>query len=262
MTAPDENDFDRDWIVNPTPEELAAMPPVRVITDDVTLPARSPYADDVTDYDDLGGPLEGERLTPPQPRLGDRRFDIPTLSKSLTPNRMPELVPTDPRMRGWRQYDPKKAIAAQRYRGVDVDVHEADDTWHGGRLTLIWEHPATGELRICAAAPLEPWTDPWTADNERVLAEIRQRTTNGGWSYSDSFWTETIKPPPAGAARRRTLPAQYPASTWRNRVRGWWWRMTHRAIDAEIVEQPALPAAEHTTNPRASKPADTEGDWS
>ena len=101
--------------------------------------------------------------------------------------------------------------------------------------------------------------DPWAADNERVLAEIERRMSSSGWSYSDSFWTENIKPVDI-PARRRTLPAQYPAGTWRNRVRDWWWRMTHRAIDAEIVELPALPAAEPATKPRTSKPGDTEGD--
>ncbi|OHU33343.1 hypothetical protein BKG79_22315 [Mycobacteroides chelonae] len=175
------------------------------------------------DYDDLGQPFYGERTTPRQPRLGDRRFDVPKLSESIAPDRIPELVPTDPRMRGWRQYDQKRAIDPQRYGGVDTDG--ADDTWHGGRLVLVWEHPVTGELRRCAAAPLDPWTDPWAADNERVLAETRRRMSTGGWTYSDAFWTENIKPVPK---RKRTLSAQYPMYTRWGRFRSWWWHATHR----------------------------------
>lgn len=170
--------------------------------------------------------------------------------------------------------------------GLSDDTEFSVNRCHDGTLRrawypeqLVWENPSTGELRFCEAEPLTKWTDPWEADNERIETEIARRSTCTcaaaeyadlglgwctcnlpGWSYSDSFWTETIKPLPAGAARRRTLPAQYPAGTWRNRVRGWWWRMTHRVIDAEVAEQPALPAAEPTTNPRTSKPADTEGD--
>ncbi|AYM40337.1 MULTISPECIES: hypothetical protein [Mycobacteroides] len=258
MNAADQNDFDNDWIDNPTPEQVAAMPPVRIITDDEIVPARSPYADDAVDYDDLGEPLLDDRSTPAQPRLGELRFDVPELSESITPNRMFELVPTDPRMRGWRRYDRKKAIAPQLY--PEARTQGWDETWHGGRLVLVWEHPVTGELRRCAAAPLEPWVDPWAADNERVLTEIKRRMWGSGWSYTDSFWTENIKPVDA-PPRRRTLPAQYPMSTRRSRIRDWWWRVTHRPIDAEIVEQRALPAGNTATSSWTSS-ADIEGDWS
>lgn len=172
------------------------------------------------DFDDLGEPLTSERSTPPQPYLHARRYDAPELSTSVRPNRMSELVPTDPRMQGWRQYDPKRAINPHRYRGVDTDGD--DETWHGGRLYLVWEHPVTGELRRCAAARLEPWTDPWAADNARVLTEIQKRGA-AGWMYSDEFWTARIKPVPK---RERKRPAD-PAVTLWGRVKDRWWWMTH-----------------------------------
>lgn len=170
------------------------------------------------------------------------QLGLPRLSEGIEPNRDAELEPADPRMRGWRQYDRRRAVAPGRYPAVDAidDVEDWDDGALSKPQILVWENPATGELRRCEAAPLTPWTDPWAEDSARILAEIRRRIcTCGaadismcvcrhritGWTYTDSFWTETIKPLPE---RKRTRPAQYPMHTRWGRFRNWWWNATHR----------------------------------
>ncbi|MDO2981370.1 MULTISPECIES: hypothetical protein [Mycobacteriaceae] len=185
------------------------------------------------DWDPLG-----LGLAPPKPHDEERRFDAPILSAAVKPNRRPERVPADPRMRGWRVYNRKTAIAPDRYR--DVDTHANGDE-------LVWEHPVTGELRRCEAVYLDVWDDPWREDTERILAEIKSRICtcdrvidgdswdlgpctcgrDQGWSYSEEYWTETIKPVNT-PKRQRKLPAQYPMHTRWGRFRDRWWRLTHR----------------------------------
>lgn len=185
------------------------------------------------DWDPLG-----LGLRPPKPHDEEQQFEAPILSTAVKPNRRPERVPADPRMRGWRVYNRKTAIAPERYR--DVDTHADGDV-------LVWEHPVTGELRRCEAVNLDIWDDPWREDSERILAEIEsricscERTFDGepwddlapctcgrriiGWTYADSFWTEKIQPVPK---RQRKLPAQFPMDTRWGRLRSWWWHATHR----------------------------------
>lgn len=186
------------------------------------------------DWDPLG-----LGLAPPKPHDEEQRFDAPILSTAVKPNRLQERVPADPRMRGWRVYNRKTAIAPERYRNVDTRANGD---------VLVWEHPVTGELRRCQAVYLDVWDDPWREDTERILAVIESRICmcdrtfdsdtweqtpctcgrdQGSWTYSDDFWTENIKPVEV-PKRHRTLPAQFPMDTRWGRFRSWWWHATHR----------------------------------
>lgn len=190
----------------------------------------------------------GLGLARPAPHDEQRHYDVPELSSAVTPNLLSTRVPSDPRMRGWRVYDRKRAIDPERYRGVDTSP--TGDV-------LVWEHPVTGELIRCEAVYLDWWEDPWREDNERILAEIQRRVcicggardwgpcscNRPGWTYGDAFWTETIKPIPK---RQRTVPAQYPMGTRWGRIKDRWWRLTHRRVDP-------VPTAD---------PLDDDEDWS
>ncbi|WP_078315381.1 hypothetical protein [Mycobacterium sp. D16Q16] len=207
MTADD--DWDDDWSDSPAP---AAGP----------------------DWDPLG-----LGLARPEPHDTAQQFGTPPLSVAVTPNRLPERVPSDPRMRGWRVYNRKTAIAPERYRGVNTRANGD---------VLVWEHPLTGELRRCKAVHLDVWDDPWREDSERIATEIKSRICmcdraldpdtwelascscgrdRGSWTYSDDFWTENIKPVDV-PKRQRKLPAQYPIHTRWGWFRDRWWRVTHR----------------------------------
>lgn len=215
-----------EWVADTTPHQLSPMPPVHIVTADQIAPL------------------------PPLARPPGQRFDVPTLSVGVEPDRTSELVPADPRMHGWRLHPPRNASPVKYSRRPANGEWFEEGWWED--VPLLWEHPVTGEYRRCPAAPLGPWLDPWAEDTRRCLDEVRRRacTCNAdqlrrelgldaacscgdptGWNATDTFWFEQHAPVPA---RRRALPAQYPMSTRRSRLRDWWWRMTHRVVDSEV----------------------------
>lgn len=195
---------------------------------------------------------------PPKPNP-HMQFDAPVFSSTVEVDPRPYLEPLDPRMGGWRLYDPDHAVAPERYLlrqgtaqeplGIGVSVYRAPSGIYYKPFSteILWENPHSGELRFCVARYYAPWREPWQSDNDRISREIQRRTSCicgyteyaamdlkvacycelPGWSYYEEYWTEVTKPvdvptPP------RTLPAQHPMHTRWGRFRDRWWQLTHR----------------------------------
>lgn len=200
----------------------------------------------------------------PTPLRSYASFDPPVFGTPVEPDPRPHLEPFDPRLGGWRLYDPDRAVAPDRYLiyqgtaeeplGIGVRVYRAPSGifYKPHSAEVLWENPVTGELQFSAACKRQPWGNRWEVDNLRIATEIARRTTcicgaeehkeHGlnvpcycelrGWTRDDPFWTELIKPITADQLPPRKLPAQYPMYTSWSRLRDWFWRLTHRSSHA------------------------------
>lgn len=193
--------------------------------------------------------------TEPNPHMS---FEPPMFSSTVEPDPRPYLEPLDPRMGGWRLYDPDRAVAPERYLlrqgsaleplGIGVSVYRAPSGifYRPFSTEILWENPDGGELRFCVPRSYAAWGEPWQSDNDRIAAEVERRRTCicgskkhadlnlgiacycelPGWSYYEEYWTHVTKPV-SEPVKPRTLPAQHPISTWRSRFRDRLWRWTH-----------------------------------
>lgn len=202
-----------------------------------------------------------ENWEPPKPDP-HKLFGAPLFSSTVEPDPRPYLEPLDPRMGGWRLYDPDRAVAPDRYLlrqgsadeplSLGVSVYRAPSGIFYRPLSteILWGNPVGGELRFCVPRSYAAWGDPWQSDNDRIAAEVERRRTCvcgskkhpdvgiacycelPGWTYFDEYWTEVTRPVTA-PVRPRTLPAQHPAGTWRSRLRDRLWRWTHPILTKE-----------------------------
>ncbi len=188
----------------------------------------------------------------PKPLPVGVNVSMPVLSTVAEPaDRVRDLRPTDLRMQNWLLCAPAGAGPVRYTPGKTIG--STGNWWEG---VLTWER--RGEFRRCPAQPLRPYSDMWSTSTWQLIAELEKRCcTCGaadwpggslcvcahevtGWTQYDEFWVEpefgasvgvgTGYPDKAAAPvpkRHRTLPAQYPLSTWRGRLRDRLWRWTH-----------------------------------
>lgn len=216
-------------------------------------------------------------------------FDPPVFGAPVEPDPRPHLVPFDPRLGGWRLYDPDRAVAPGRYLiyqgtaeeplGIGVRVYRAPSGifYKPHSAEVLWENPVTGELQFSAVCKRAPWGNRWEVDNLRIATEIARRTTCicgaekykelvlnvpcycelRGWTRDDPFWTELIKPVTAADTPRK-LPAQYPMYTRWSRLRDWFWRLTHLSSHAP---QPVTPPVRTPVPSRRPTPVSMTSRW-
>ena len=119
---------------------------------------------------------------------------VPPLSEAVRPPRVDQLVPADPRMRGWRLYDPARAVAPAakptlltngcRCRAADV----VDDDW-------LEPEPSPAEELAAARADA-------AAQIEAVRAEIAERDAQRRRAMDERI------------AQMRAAQAPPPATAW------------------------------------------------